>query len=199
VTASTERASPLVEPGGVVRAAEPAPRDDLAISKSPPSVPRKRSRAIVLAFMLVPLVTVGGVFAYWAKSTRDEQRRAASFSEMPGRQAEPATPPLPSNYIEPPPPPTQSSPPPEKSVAARGSAKAGRAPEVAASIPPGESGIVDTTHLPAGRKIVVNGRVIGFSPRRVPVRCGTIRVQIGDLPTENVDLPCGGEVTFTGD
>jgi hypothetical protein len=125
--------------------------------------------------------------------------RAASFGEMAARQAESATPPLPSDFVEPPPPPTQASPSPEMSVAARASAKtpAGRAPEVAASVPPGKSGILDTTQLPAGRKIVVNGRVIGFSPRRVTVRCGAIRVQVGDLPTENIDLPCGGEVTFT--
>lgn len=144
-------------------------------------------------------MTVSGVFAYRAKSARDEQRRVASFSEMSGRADEPTTPPLPSNFVEPPPPPTHSVPPPEKSAAPRGSAKSapGRAPEAAASIPAGQSGILDTTHLPAGRKIVVNGRVLGVSPRRVPVRCGTIRVQIGDLPTESIDLPCGGEVTFT--
>jgi hypothetical protein len=70
-------------------------------------------------------------------------------------------------------------------------------PEPAASIPPGESGIIDTTRLPAGRKIIVNGRVVGFSPRRVPVRCGNIRVQVGDLPPESIGLPCGGEVSFT--
>jgi hypothetical protein len=72
-------------------------------------------------------------------------------------------------------------------------------PEAAASVPPGEAGILDTTRVPAGRKIVVNGRVIGFSPRRVPVRCGSIRVQIGDLPAETIALPCGGEVSFTED
>jgi hypothetical protein len=183
--------------------AEPAPREDLASNKAPsiPSVPPKKSRARVLPFVLVPVLVVGGVLAYRAKLTRDEQTRAASLNEMAARQAEPPTSALPSNYVEPPPPPTQSSPTPEKSAAARGSAKgpAGRAPAVAASVPPGEAGIIDTTHLPAGRKIVVNGRVIGFSPRRVPVRCGTIRVQIGDLPTESIDLPCGGEVTFTDD
>lgn len=154
---------------------------------------------MAIAFLLLTVVTIGGVFAYRAKVTRDEQTRAASLTEQSARQAESVTPPLPCNYVEPAPPPTHSSPPPEKSVAARGSAKlpAGRAPEAAASVPPGESGILDTTQLPAGRKMVVNGRVVGFSPRRVPVRCGTIRVQIGDLPTESIALPCGGEVTFT--
>jgi hypothetical protein len=57
--------------------------------------------------------------------------------------------------------------------------------------------VLDTTHLPAGRKIVVNGRVVGASPRKVNVRCGTQRIQIGELPTESIDVPCGGEVTFS--
>ena len=180
--------------------AEAAP-PDVASSKAPPSVPRKRSRAVLLAFLLVPLVTIGGVLAWRAKSARDEQAREATLSERRAREAESAPPPLPSNYVEPPPPPTQSTPPPETSVAAKGSAKApaGHAPEVAASLPPGKSGILDTSQVPAGRKIVVDGRVIGFSPRRIPVRCGTIRVQIGDLPTESIDMPCGGEVSFTAD
>ncbi len=177
--------------------AEPAPREDLASVEWPPSAPRKRSRAIAVAFLLVTVVTIGGVFAYRAKVASDEQARAAS--ELAARPAESATPPLPSNYVEPAPPPTHTSPPPEKSVAAKGSAKAptGHALEPAASIPPDQSGILDTTQLPAGRKMVVNGRVVGFSPRRVTVRCGTLRVQIGDLPTESIALPCGGEVSFT--
>jgi hypothetical protein len=57
-------------------------------------------------------------------------------------------------------------------------------------------GILDTTHLPAGRKMIVDGHVVGSSPRRVAVRCGTHRIQIGDLDPESIDLPCGGEVTF---
>jgi hypothetical protein len=155
----------------------------------------------VLALLLVPVVAIGGGLAYRAKLAKDERTRAASFSEI-DRQAESASSPPPSNYVEPPPPPTQTAaPPPEASASAKGSAKApgGHAAEAAASIPAGKSGIIDTTQLPAGRKIVVNGRVIGFSPRRVPVHCGSLRVQIGDLPPESIDLPCGGEVSFTGD
>lgn len=194
-TASIANASPPGEPKvgarGVTPKAEPAPREDLA------SAPRKRSRAMAIVFLLLAVVAIGGVFAYRAKVARDEQARVAS---EPVRQPEPATPALPSNYVEPAPPPTHSSPPPpETSAAAKGSAKIpqGRTPEPAASIPPNESGIVDTTALPAGRKIIVNGRFVGLSPRRVPVRCGTIRVQIGDLPTESIAMPCGGEVSFT--
>jgi len=39
--------------------------------------------------------------------------------------------------------------------------------------------------------------MLGTSPRRVAVRCGVHRIVIGDLPPETIELPCGGEVTFT--
>jgi hypothetical protein len=57
-------------------------------------------------------------------------------------------------------------------------------------------GILDTTHLPAGRRIVVDGRFVGASPRRVSVRCGTHNIRMGGLPTESIEVPCRGEVIF---
>lgn len=99
---------------------------------------------------------------------------------------------------EPRPPPTHTSEPPPSATAAKPKPVGGAAnAPAAASGDPSSTGILDTTQLPAGRKIVVDGRVIGSSPRRVAVRCGTHRIQIGDLPPESIQLPCGGEVTFT--
>jgi hypothetical protein len=57
--------------------------------------------------------------------------------------------------------------------------------------------VLDTTPLPPGRKIIVDGRMVGTSPRKVNVRCGVHVIQIGDWPPESIQLPCGGEVTFT--
>jgi hypothetical protein len=65
------------------------------------------------------------------------------------------------------------------------------------SADPASQAILDTTQLPPGRKIVVDGRVVGTSPRKVAVRCGTHRIVIGDLPPESIAFPCGGEVNFT--
>ena len=99
---------------------------------------------------------------------------------------------------EPRPPPTHTSePPPSASLAKQKPVGGAANGPAAASGDPASTGILDTTQLPAGRKIVVDGRVIGSSPRRVAVRCGTHRIQIGDLPPESIQLPCGGEVTFT--
>ncbi len=102
----------------------------------------------------------------------------------------------------PPPPPTHTADPPpsasaekEKKKPAAGAEGAGAAAAVSAD--PAKQGILDTTQLPPGRRIVVDGRMLGTSPRRVAVRCGTHRIVIGDLPPESIELPCGGEVTFT--
>ena len=110
-------------------------------------------------------------------------------AEPPKATAE-AVPPPTSNPETPP-----SASAPKKPVAAAGAGGGGVAPALSAD--PEKTGIVDTTALPAGRKIIVDGRLVGTSPRRVVVRCGSHRFQIGDQPPETIDLPCGGEVNFT--
>ncbi len=153
----------------------------------------------MLAFVLVPvLILVGGGLAYQAqrnaRSSKIEQPAPQSSGDATGRVE-----PLPALTAEPAPPATYtaesppSASPPKKP--ASGAAAAGAAAAVSAD--PSKTGILDTTSLPAGRKIVVDGRVVGTSPRRVPVRCGTHRIQIGDLPPESLELPCGGEINFT--
>jgi hypothetical protein len=44
--------------------------------------------------------------------------------------------------------------------------------------------------------MVVDGLLVGASPRRVAVQCGTHRIKIGELEPESINVPCGGEVTF---
>jgi len=161
----------------------------------PPEL-RKKSRAKVVAFVLpLLLVVVGGGFVY-------QQQMAARASKMeraPVTTVEPPPPP-PTPAAEPPPPPTAAADPPAsasasaKKPAASGGA-AGAAPVLSAD--PTKTAVLDATPLPPGRKIVVDGRVVGTSPRRVNVRCGNHTVQIGDLPPENIHFPCGGEVSFT--
>jgi hypothetical protein len=152
----------------------------------------------VLAFVLVPaLVLVGGGFFYQAqRSARSQQleRAAQSSADSTGR-AEPP----PTLTAEPLPPATYApESPPSASAAKKPAAEAGAGGVAAAlSADPAKTGILDTTALPAGRKIVVDGRVLGTSPRRVVVRCGVHRIQVGDLPPETLALPCGGEISFT--
>ena len=55
----------------------------------------------------------------------------------------------------------------------------GRRGAAAVKADPSSQGILDTMQLPAGRRIVVDGRVVGTSPRRVAIRCGVHRIQIG--------------------
>jgi hypothetical protein len=86
---------------------------------------------------------------------------------------------------------TPSASEPKKPAAGAG----GAAPAV--SIDPAARAYLDATQIPPGRKIVVDGRVVGTSPRKVAVRCGRHRIQIGELEPESVDFPCGGEVNFT--
>ena len=144
----------------------------------------------MLAFLFLPvLVLVGGGFAYQSQvAARSRMQAAAQTSTQ--TTAEPAPP-----AKEPPPPPTHTAEPPPSASAEQKKPAGGAA--AAVSIDPSVRGFLDTTQLPPGRKIVVDGRVVGTSPRRVAVRCGSHRIQIGDLPTETIDLPCGGEVTFT--
>ena len=156
----------------------------------------------MLAFVLLPaLVLVGGGFFYQARVNARSQEiaRAAaqSSADVTGR-VEPPPPltaePLPPATFTAEPPPSASAP---KKPAAEGGAAGTAGAAAALSADPSKTGILDTTSLPAGRRIVVDGRVVGTSPRRVVVRCGVHRVQVGDLPPESLELPCGGEINFT--
>jgi hypothetical protein len=153
----------------------------------------------VLAFVLLPvLVLVGGGFFYQAQRNARSQKleRAAtqSSADATGRVEPP--PPL---AAEPLPPATFTAEAPPSASAPKKPAAEGGAGGVAAALSadPSKTGILDTTSLPAGRRIVVDGRVVGTSPRRVVVRCGVHRIQVGDLPPESIELPCGGEVSFS--
>jgi hypothetical protein len=151
----------------------------------------------MLAFVLLPaVVLVGGGFFYQAQTNaRSKMERAApqSSGDATGRVEPP-----PALTAEPLPPATYTAESPSASAPKKPAAEAGAAgPAAAVSADPSKTGFLDTTSLPAGRKIVVDGRVVGTSPRRVAVRCGVHRIQVGDLPPETLELPCGGEISFT--
>jgi hypothetical protein len=160
----------------------------------------KRSRAKGIAFVLLSvIVLVGGGLAYRRGTARSPQvERAAA----PSSAEEPASAEAPTSTAVPVPPPTFTAETPPSASAAKkpaagAGAGAGSAAAAAPSADPSKTGIIDTTPLPAGRTIVVDGRMLGTSPRRFVVRCGVHRFQIGDLPPETLELPCGGEITFS--
>ena len=151
------------------------------------------------AFALMSaLLLVGGGFAYQAqmnaRSPKLDHAAPQSSADATGHVEAP-----PTLTAEPLPPATHTAEaPPSASAPKKPAADAATAGAAAAvSADPSKTGILDTTSLPAGRKIVVDGRVVGTSPRRVPVSCGVHRIQIGDLPPESLALPCGGEISFT--
>lgn len=158
---------------------------------APPPVGR-RSRGKAVAFLLVAvLVLGGGGFVYRSQvHTRSATvERAAPETSVEAIVEPPQLATLPA------PPPTYTAEPPPSASAAKKKPAAGAGTPVSAD--PATQGILDTTQLPPGRKIVVDGRVVGTSPRKLAVRCGTHRIQIGDLPPESIAFPCGGEVSFT--
>jgi hypothetical protein len=164
----------------------------------------------MLAFLLLPVaVFTGGAFVYHLGVIAGERSAARMAGSTAGAErARPASTggtmgpvadsPHDSAKPEPAPPPTSSPPAPVAKAEAAGRspgavARAARAQSAARAV---WTGILDTTHLPAGRRIVVDGHVVGTSPRRVSVRCGARSIRIGELPKENIEVPCGGEITF---
>jgi hypothetical protein len=160
---------------------------------SPPF--KKKSRGKGLAFVLLgAMVLGGGAFVVQqqvvARSSRAERSAPQTSVEAT------AEPPVPDH--EPPPPPTHTAEPTASAPPAKKKAAAGAGVAAApVSADPATQAILDTTQLPAGRKIVVDGHVVGTSPRKLAIRCGMHRIQIGDLVPESIQFPCGGEVNFT--
>jgi len=178
--------------------ATPVERKSVADSESKSASPplQTRSRAKLLSFVvLAALVVAGGSFAYQARLTA---RSPSVQRAAPQTSVEATVEPPPLATVPAPPPTYTAEPPPSASAVKKPGANAGGASAPASvSADPASQGILDTTQLPPGRKIVVDGRLLGTSPRKVAVRCGVHRIVIGDLPPETIELPCGGEVTFT--
>lgn len=183
-------AAPEVEP------ARPEPAKPQSDAKpATPSLPplQKKSRGKTIALVLFAVLLIGGGgFAY-------QSQMAAKKAERPPPQVVVET-----NTVtaapapEPPPPPTAVlEPPASASASAKPKTAGGGGVAPVLSADPSKTGVLDTTPLPPGRKIIVDGQFVGTSPRRVNVRCGVRRVQVGDLPPEAIQFPCGGEVTFT--
>jgi hypothetical protein len=63
-----------------------------------------------------------------------------------------------------------------------------------ATVKDGKTGLLKTTYAPDGRRVFVDGRVVGQTPLAARVPCGRHTVRIGSTGgTLTVDVPCGGE------
>jgi hypothetical protein len=145
----------------------------------------------VIAVLAILVGLGGGGFVVYQKQEAARLERERANAKPPP----PPPPPEPVVSVEPPPPPTHTADPPPSASIPKKPAGGGAAP--AASIDPDKRAYLDATGLPPGRKIIVDGRVMGSSPRKIAVHCGTHRVQIGDNAPEAIDFPCGGEVSFS--
>lgn len=73
-------------------------------------------------------------------------------------------------------------------------------PKTAATVadPPAgaKEGILDTGTAASGRRVFVDGKVVGQTPLKQAIRCGLHQVKVGSSGTEKaVQIPCGGSVT----
>ena len=56
-------------------------------------------------------------------------------------------------------------------------------------------GLIKTPNAAPGRRIFVDEKAVAQTPDSVPVKCGAHIVKLGSSgKTQNIDVPCGGEV-----
>jgi hypothetical protein len=169
-----------------------------APSESSAEPVRKKSRGKGIAFVLLSVMVLAGAGVAYQRGLigrSQKVERAAPSSSADETASVEAPKPIveavaPATFAAPQPPPSASAP--KKTAAGAGGGAAAALPA-----DPSKTGTIDTTPLPAGRKIIVDGRMIGTSPRKFVVRCGSHRFQIGDQAPETLDLPCGGEISFS--
>lgn len=91
-----------------------------------------------------------------------------------------------------------SAPAPASAPAsASGPASASAVPSAAgpSDLPPG-TGRVRTAGAVPGRRIFVDGRVLGQTPETVIVKCGVHTIRLASVGTsQRIDVPCGSEIT----
>jgi hypothetical protein len=88
-----------------------------------------------------------------------------------------------------------SSPPdPEPAPVAETPAPAAATPATHAGIPSGMGRILTSDAAP-GRRVYVDGHVVGQTPRPILVKCGAASVKVGSSGrAHSIDVPCGGEI-----
>jgi serine/threonine-protein kinase len=90
--------------------------------------------------------------------------------------------------------PPPSAPPPAAVPDPEPEGEAVAVPTAGSEIPSG-MGLLKTSGAAPGRRVFVNGRVAGQTPRSILVRCGAARVKIGSSGHAHlVDIPCGSEI-----
>lgn len=189
---SRDVVAPLAPPAPVVDVAAPfAPPPASAPAGQggalePPSSPRTRSRApwIALALLFASLAAGAGGATLWWRASAPALAPLETTSALAPRASPPVAPASLSAGahaapVDPPAASPRGSPSPPPSARAAGS------DTCRLELPPSS----------AGRRVYVDGRVVGEGPADLVVPCGARTVQIGSKGTARpMVLPCGGVV-----
>ncbi|GEM_PF-1579043 len=184
-------AGPPVVPGAFGTEVPPAaPAFAMAMGSDEALRPRRRRVIAIVGAWVVSLAATAAIF-YFLGSRDEESSDDGAASTLSTATASSAEAPVPSETTsaEPPPPPTEA--PPATASAPPASASVASAPSQAASGKPPTTGILKTKAW--GRRVYIDGRIVGEGGRPLTVPCGTRRVKIGSTgKTRVMNIPCGG-------
>ncbi len=192
--AVNERSAPRGEPGELATPLLTTASSSavVVVSGDPPRLTRRSGAALVAlasTFIVGTLVAAGIGYEHWNRS------RVTATIDGGTVRAEPAavsTPLADRSGAE-------SAPAPPSSVPAApeippAKAEPARSPEELA-IPPG-TGLLVSEDAVVNRRIFVDDRVVGQTPKPVRVKCGLRAIRVGSSGVRRkVDVPCGGTVT----
>jgi serine/threonine-protein kinase len=188
----------------VVAAAEPAPEVPAVVPATPPSASKRPGRALPVV-VTVAIVGLGAVIAYLRAQPAANSRDVASVDHLPV-SSEPTPLPVASSTIAVTPtavaalavPEPTATAPPAPTTVASAPATTEHADESGGALAE-DMGRIRTTGAISGRRIFVDDKTLGQTPASVVVHCGRHTVRLGSAgKSTTLDVPCRGEVTFTG-
>lgn len=69
--------------------------------------------------------------------------------------------------------------------------------QAATTAPPSDQGSIDTASALGGRRVFVDGHVVGQTPASMLVKCGAHKVKVGSAGhVRKIDVPCGGSIAL---
>ncbi len=199
---------PVAQPFAPFAPSDVAPpkADDISAPMPPPvlAAPPSASKAPLFMGLFAAVLLIGGAGAAGlvlrarpatgpkAPSTTATASAQVTATEAPNLSATATATPTPSATASATPAPsTTASATPAPSATATATAEPTTAPQAGA-----QEGILDTGTAASGRRVFVDGKVVGQTPLKQAIRCGPHRVKVGSSGTEKpVQIPCGGSVT----
>ena len=132
---------------------------------------------------LLAVALVAAVAVLAARKVHDKVSPAVSAPVVAAAVA-PALTQAPIEPLQPTPPSTPSS-----------AANTAEPEQAMTTAPPSDHGTLDTANAMAGRRVFVDGHVVGQTPAAMLVKCGPHKVKVGSAGhTRKIDIPCGGSI-----